>query len=77
MACDDEFGNADLLLDMEPGHTASLPEGLDPCTVPDDVLDTYRLATGDVSFDDAGRARLPTAGEEEPLATNGDEGSNS
>lgn len=78
VACDDELGNADLLLGMEPEHTASLPEGLDPCTVPDDVLDTYRLATGDVSFDDQGEARLPmTAEEEEPLTTNGDEGSNS
>ena len=78
VACDDELGNADLLLGMEPEHTTSLPEGLDPCSVPGDVLDTYRLATGDVTFDDEGEARLPMAAEEEgPLTTNGGEGSNS
>ncbi|MBE2998648.1 penicillin acylase family protein [Nocardiopsis sp. HNM0947] len=77
VACDDELANADLLLGMEPDHTASLPEGLDPCSVPDDVLDTYRLATGDVSFDDDGSARLAGPEEDAPLTTNGGEGSNS
>jgi penicillin amidase len=34
----------------EPEHTTEIPEGLDPCSIPDDVLDVYDLASSSVSF---------------------------
>jgi penicillin G amidase len=33
------------------GMTPAVPAGLDPCAIPADVLDTYKLGTRDVSFD--------------------------
>ena len=36
---------------LEPAHEPVLPRGLDPCAVPDGVLKTYLLATGEVAFD--------------------------
>lgn len=36
---------------LEPEWTTRIPEGLDPCIVPPDVLDTYYLAKGPVRFD--------------------------
>ncbi|TCP49296.1 penicillin amidase [Tamaricihabitans halophyticus] len=35
---------------LEPAHQTTIPDGLDPCGIPDDVLDTYDLATQDVEF---------------------------
>jgi penicillin amidase len=35
---------------LEPGWTTSIPEGLDPCDVPADVLNTYTLARAGVSL---------------------------
>jgi penicillin amidase len=35
---------------LEPAWTTRVPEGLDPCDVPDAVLDDYELATAGVSF---------------------------
>jgi penicillin amidase len=35
---------------LEPAHETRVPEGLDPCTVPADVLDDYLLGTRGVSF---------------------------
>lgn len=35
---------------LEPGHRLSVPEGLDPCTIPAEVLGDYRLATQGVTF---------------------------
>lgn len=35
---------------LEPAHKVVIPPGLDPCTVPADVLDDYVLATEQVSF---------------------------
>ncbi|MDP3490846.1 MAG: penicillin acylase family protein [Phenylobacterium sp.] len=35
---------------LEPDHALSLPEGLDPCAIPADVLGDYRLATQGVTF---------------------------
>jgi penicillin amidase len=35
---------------LEPAHTTTVPEGLDPCDVTDDVLKDYKLATEAVSF---------------------------
>lgn len=36
---------------LEPEWTPTVPEGLDPCTVPADVLDVYDLATQNVEFE--------------------------
>ncbi|MGI9325054.1 MAG: penicillin acylase family protein [Pseudomonadales bacterium] len=38
---------------LEPRWRTRLPVGFDPCTVPDDVLDTYLLAKAPVRFDEA------------------------
>ncbi len=35
---------------LEPAHTAVVPEGLDPCDIPEGVLKDYTLATEQVSF---------------------------
>ncbi|MFP5447644.1 MAG: penicillin acylase family protein [Alphaproteobacteria bacterium] len=35
---------------LEPDHSLSIPEGLDPCTIPAGVLGDYRLATQGVTF---------------------------
>ncbi len=35
---------------LEPEWTTQVPDGLDPCVVPDDVLTTYNLATARVRF---------------------------
>jgi penicillin amidase len=35
---------------LEPPHAAAIPEGLDPCVVPADVLRDYELGTGAVEF---------------------------
>jgi penicillin amidase len=35
---------------LEPAHKVTVPAGLDPCSVPADVLDDYVLATEPVSF---------------------------
>ena len=36
---------------LEPDWTTQVPDGLDPCIIPDDVLTTYNLATARVNFD--------------------------
>jgi len=36
---------------LEPAHAVTIPAGLDPCSIPDDVLQTYELGTADVHFD--------------------------
>jgi penicillin amidase len=51
---------------LEPAWTPSIPDGFDPCTVPDGVLDLYRLAKAPVRFDrraDRLAARAPTPDE--------------
>jgi penicillin amidase len=35
---------------LEPAHNARVPDGLNPCDVPENVLDDYKLGTGSVSF---------------------------
>ncbi len=48
---------ADRLRDvLEPAHQTAVPEGLDVCSVPEDVLETYTLGTRAVRFD-AGSVR--------------------
>lgn len=54
---------------LEPAHRIILPAGLDPCTIPADVLQDYNLGTGGVRFDGA---RLVTASADPDLR----EGSN-
>ncbi|RJL20164.1 penicillin acylase family protein [Bailinhaonella thermotolerans] len=39
------------LVRLEPEHEPRVPDGLDPCDVPADVLDTYLLGTTPVAFD--------------------------
>ncbi|MET8146582.1 penicillin acylase family protein [Sphaerisporangium sp. NPDC005288] len=39
------------LIRLEPAHEPQVPDGLDPCAVPVDVLDTYLLGTTPVTFD--------------------------
>lgn len=41
---------------LEPAWETTIPEGLDPCAVPDNVLDTYFLAKAPVRFDQPERA---------------------
>ena len=40
---------------LEPDWTSTVPEGLDPCAIPADVLKDYTLATRGVRFDSARR----------------------
>lgn len=42
---------------LEPERSPSVPEGLDPCVIPEDVLHDYDLATRNVTFE------MPDAGE--------------
>ncbi|GEN98792.1 penicillin amidase [Novosphingobium sediminis] len=44
---------------LEPAHTVVIPKGLDPCSIPKDVLDEYNLGTGDVRFDGKALAAVP------------------
>ncbi|MBB5785833.1 penicillin acylase family protein [Jiangella mangrovi] len=48
----------------EPDHTTRVPEGLDPCSIPADVLDVYDLATSSVRF--TGDAARPLTVEDRP-----------
>ncbi|HEX4199248.1 MAG TPA: penicillin acylase family protein [Caulobacteraceae bacterium] len=50
VACAAGLGADRLRRKIEPPHALSLPEGLDPCDVPADVLADYKLATEDVTF---------------------------
>ncbi|VVJ21119.1 Uncharacterised protein [Amycolatopsis camponoti] len=47
-------GASRYLRSLHPDHEAAVPEGLDPCSVPDDVLKVYDLATASVNFTGAG-----------------------
>lgn len=50
--------DADLLRrKLEPSHVTSVPKGLNPCDVPEDVLSDYFLATQNVEFDALERQR--------------------
>lgn len=42
---------------LEPAHKVTVPKGLDPCQVPEDVLDDYVRATEPVSFAPLAKAR--------------------
>ena len=36
---------------LEPDHRLNIPKGLDPCSIPEKVLDDFALGTGEVRFD--------------------------
>ena len=49
--CGGDLKYEPLRRELAPTHTVSIPKGLDPCSIPADVLDDYALGTGDVRFD--------------------------
>ena len=54
--------DADLVrFPLEPPWAAKMPDGLDPCSVPEDVLRVYFLAKAPVTFDADGRPRVARA----------------
>ena len=48
--CQHGLGAASLWKRLEPYREPIIPEGLDPCSIPEDVLDVYRLARAPLSF---------------------------
>jgi penicillin amidase len=72
IACVADLDTAAIWWRLEPQWTTKIPDGLDPCVIPADVLDTYSLAKAPVSFATTSLASLQLiAGIEEPM-----EGSN-
>ncbi len=49
--CGGDVRHEPLRRTIEPARPVTIPKGLDPCSVPDKVLDDYALGTGDVRFD--------------------------
>lgn len=62
IACRHGLEAAALWKVLEPEWTPRIPDGLDPCTIPDGVIDTYLLAKAPVSFD---AAQLAAGGADE------------
>jgi penicillin amidase len=50
LACKDQLKEAAQWKVLEPSWEAKVPKGLDPCVIPDDVLDNYLLAKAPVKF---------------------------
>ncbi|WP_406642502.1 penicillin acylase family protein [Amycolatopsis sp. WGS_07] len=50
MVCQAGPGASKYLRSLHPDHEAAVPEGLDPCSVPGDVLSVYNKATASVTF---------------------------
>ncbi|MBT3611015.1 MAG: penicillin acylase family protein [Gammaproteobacteria bacterium] len=50
LACKDQLEEAAQWKVLEPSWEAKVPKGLDPCVIPDDVLDNYLLAKAPVKF---------------------------
>ena len=50
LACEDRLEEAALWKVLEPSWQTKVPKGLDPCVIPDDVLDNYLLAKAPVKF---------------------------
>lgn len=53
-ACRGALAEDQLRSPLEPPHVPTVPEGLDPCSVPEGVLDSYLLATSAVKFKRSG-----------------------
>ncbi|NKB99741.1 MAG: penicillin acylase family protein [Pseudomonadales bacterium] len=51
LACAGQLDTAARWKQLEPTWQTSVPEGLDPCAIPANVLDKYKLAKAPVSFD--------------------------
>lgn len=51
IACHADLETASYWQPLEPAWTTRVPDGLDPCVVPPDVLDVYYLAKAAVRFD--------------------------
>jgi penicillin G amidase len=60
IACRHGLEAAQLWKVLEPAWSPRIPDGLDPCSIPDRVLDDYLLAKAPVSFE-AERLRAPGA----------------
>ncbi|MFC3998234.1 penicillin acylase family protein [Nocardiopsis sediminis] len=74
VACEAGIDVDRLRIRLSPEHEVSVPEGLDPCSVPADVLSVYYLATTGVNFNaPAGTGSVGGVAYSGPLA----EGSNS
>ncbi|MEM7098096.1 MAG: penicillin acylase family protein [Pseudomonadota bacterium] len=52
LACDGELALAAAWKKLEPDWVAQIPQGLDPCSIPENVLQLYRLAKAPVVFDE-------------------------
>ncbi|QVQ51831.1 penicillin acylase family protein [Spiractinospora alimapuensis] len=50
IACDENVNAHRLEQELRPAWEPAVPEGLDVCAVPEEVLDTYRLATETLTF---------------------------
>ena len=59
VACEEGVEADELRSKLTPSWTANVPDGLDPCTIPENVLADYELAIQQVKFD------LESDGEEE------------
>jgi penicillin G amidase len=57
VACAGGIGADRLRRKLEPQWTVQVPAGLDPCTIPKDVLQDYELATRGVTFARPGQRR--------------------
>jgi len=55
IACLADLETASYWSDLEPEWIAEIPEGLDPCVIPENVMDTYTLARAAVRFSDVSR----------------------
>ena len=49
--CGGDLKYEPLRRELAPAHAVGIPKGLDPCSIPTDVLDDYALGTSDVRFD--------------------------
>ena len=50
LACEDKLDEAAQWRTLEPNWQTRVPAGLDPCVIPEDVLDNYLLAKAPVDF---------------------------
>ncbi|MEQ8206233.1 MAG: penicillin acylase family protein, partial [Woeseia sp.] len=56
LACTGDLEASEYWRPLEPEWKTQVPEGLNPCDIPDDVLNDYELATAPVVFNDAKKA---------------------
>ena len=56
IVCKSDLETAEYWQTLQPEWTTEVPDGLDPCVIPDDVLDDYYLAKAPVHFENPVRA---------------------